>query len=107
MKRIVILGLLILLHMIWTKLNAQPDFTSASSSHGITLFPDITQRNIFYYLPGDLMIGRNSDSRPDFNFIMMRYNGSAVYGENEEMRYRNIMTMRIIMNNISDDSLRL
>jgi hypothetical protein len=107
MKRIVILGLLILLHMIWTKLNAQPDFPSAHSAHGIVLFPDLTQRNVYYYLPGDLAIARNSDSRPDFNFIMMRYNGSAVYGENEEMRYRNILTMRIVMNNISSDSLRL
>lgn len=100
--------LLIIFHILCLRLAyAQPDFTSAIKSNGVVLFGDVTSRNTYYYLPGDLEIARDANGRPDFNFTMMRYNSSAVYGEEEGLRYRNILSMRLVMKNISDDSLRL
>jgi hypothetical protein len=108
MKRICIIGTLILLFMIFSKLSeAQPDFSGAFKEHGVVLFRDIKKQNVFYYLPGDLEIARSAGGKPDLSFIMMRYTGSAVYGENEEIRYRNILSMRLVMKNVMDDSLRL
>jgi hypothetical protein len=85
---------------------AQPNFAAAISRHGVTAMPDMNQRNLFYYLPGDLEIGLRADGKPDFSFVMMRYTTSAVYGEQEGMRYRNLLNMRVVMRNLAEDSLR-
>lgn len=87
--------------------HAQPDFTNSYTSYGITFFKDATQRNHYYYLPGNLEIGKSSTGRPDFNFIMMRYVGSAVYDESESIRYRNILSMRLTMQQPDPDSMQL
>lgn len=86
---------------------AQPDFSGAFRKHGVVLFRDVKLSNVYYYLPGDLEIARASDGKPDLNFIMMRYTGSSVYDESESIRYRNIFSMRLVMKNVIDDSLRL
>ena len=107
MKRIVTIGALILLFMLYSKLSgAQPDFSSAIKKYGVVLFRDISNQHVYYYLPGDLEIGMSADGKPDLNFIMMRYTGSAVYNEEEEMRYRNIFSMRLLMKEVNADSLR-
>lgn len=107
MKRIVIIGAMILLFMMYSKLaGAQPDFSSAIRKYGVILFGDISKQNVYYYLPGDLEIGKSADGKPDLSFIMMRYTGSAIYNEEEEMRYRNIFSMRLLMKQINADSLR-
>src|SRR5690606_3051925 len=106
MKRIIIIGILILLQMLYMKLvQGQPDFNASLRSNGITLFRDLKQRNTVYYMPGDLGVG-TTQGRPDFNLTLMRYAGSAVYGEDESMRHRSILSIRIVMKRINDDSLR-
>ena len=108
MKRILIIGAMILLFMIYSKLSgAQPDFSRSFRDYGVVLFSDINKQNVYYYLPGNLEIGKSAEGRPDLNFIMMRYTGSSVYSEGEEIRYRNILSMRLLMKKIDDDSLRL
>lgn len=107
MKRIVVIGMLIMVVLAWTKLaNAQPDFSKPVRSHGIVMYQDADRPEIHYYLPGDLDIGRTSEGKPEFQLVMMRYTGSAVYGEGEEMRFRNILSMRMVMKNVNADSLR-
>ncbi len=107
MKRIIIIGILILLQMLYMKLvQGQPDFNASLRSNGITLFRDLRQRNTVYYMPGDLVVG-TTQGRPDFNLTLMRYTGSAVYGEDESMRHRSILSIRIVMKRINDDSLRV
>jgi hypothetical protein len=104
MKRIVVIGIL------WISLMngciAQPDFTGMLSLRGITFFKDAIQPTVYYYQPGDLDIAKLSSGRPDFNFIMMRYTGSAVYSEEEQLRFKNILSMRLIMKSIHEDSLK-
>ena len=69
MKRIVIIGMLILLFTIYSKLTeAQPDFNRAFKKHSVVLFNDARDHRIYYYLPGNLDIGTSSDGKPDLNF---------------------------------------
>ena len=66
MKRIVIIGMLILLFTIYSKLTeAQPNFNRAFKEHSVVLFKDAKDHRIYYYLPGNLDIGTSSDGRPD------------------------------------------
>ena len=105
MKRIALILCLIRL-MLPNPAGAQPDLTNARQAGGITFFPDIKQAAMFYYLPGNLAIARTDDKKPDLSFILMRYSGSATYNDNGKKEFRNILTIRLLMQPVPSDSLK-
>lgn len=76
MKRICILGALILIFMVYSKLTqAQPGFSGAIRKPGVVLFRDVKQQSVCHYLPVNQEIGKYADGRQHLNFIMMPYTG--------------------------------
>ncbi len=88
------------------EMKAQPDFNEARKLNGITFFKDLQQPDMYYYLPGQIEIGRSDGGKPDISFILMRYSGSYTTGdENAAHRFRNILTLRLLMKEPNADSL--
>ncbi len=86
-------GLLLSLQVI-----AQPDFTTTYDDNIIKLYRDVKQTDIFYYLPGKISLGYDASGKPDLTFLMMRYTGTSVYNDQQQkIRHRNILTMRMIL----------
>ncbi|WEK35048.1 MAG: hypothetical protein P0Y53_21375 [Candidatus Pseudobacter hemicellulosilyticus] len=83
---------------------AQPDLThTIRTANGLRFYTDRQQSQVYYYLPGDLVLGRRANGQPDLNFVLMRYDGAL--HESIGLRFRNILTMRLLLKPISADSL--
>lgn len=84
---------------------AQPDFNNAfRTANGMRFYGDHQQAQVYYYLPGELAIARVADGRPDLSFILMRYDGAL--HESMPVRFRNILTMRLLLKPLNADSLQ-
>jgi hypothetical protein len=72
----------------------------------VAVYRDATVSTRFYYVPGDLQVAVNSDGKPDFRLLLMRYTGTTAYDDRGTSRYRNLMQMRIVHKSIPADILK-
>ena len=82
--------IIILLIVLFGKVHAQPDQSSARQINGVEIFQDATIKNLFYYEPGNINIARNSDGKPEFKFIQTRYTGTSTGGDQGQFRFKSI-----------------
>lgn len=106
-SKTILLMLYLLLLLLWSGLlRAQPDLNNAREANGISFFKDLQQQNLYYYLPGHLELGQSEEGKPDISFILMRYAGSSTTSDADlAPRFRNILTLRLLMKEIGADSL--
>lgn len=76
---------------------ALPDMSTSSKAGSLTVYRDAERSNLFYYLPGDLVVATGSDGRPEVHMLLMRYTGTAARGDQKVVVYRSLFTFRIIM----------
>jgi len=76
---------------------ALPDMNTGSKAGPLTVYRDDKRSNLFYYLPGDLIVASDSDGKPDVHMLLMRYTGTAARGDRQVMFYRSLFFFRITM----------
>jgi hypothetical protein len=76
---------------------AQPDLSTRQLIVGTLVYKDAVNKNVFYYLPNDIKIRTSSDSVPDFKFIMMRYTGTKLTGDQGKFANQNILKVNVIV----------
>lgn len=77
--------------------SAQPVLSTRKILEGYLVYQDLKQKNVYYYAPGDLGLVRNSEGKPDFQLVQMRYTGSSAYGDAGEKRFRNLLQFTVAM----------
>lgn len=94
--------------------NAQPDAASKQIINNIVLYQDYLKKDHFYYVPSGLRLITNSEGKPQFKFIQMRYTGTHAYGDQGDTRFRSLLSFSVAQNKPTNkeldqvtDSLRL
>lgn len=94
--------------------NAQPDAASKQIINHIVLYQDYLKKDQIYYVPYGLKLITNSEGKPQFKFIQMRYTGTHAYGDQGNTRFRSLLSFSVAQNKPTNkeldqliDSLRL
>ena len=77
--------------LLGSKALAQPNFSQRKWIADTYLYPDFSQSNVWYYVPGPLRIIKDTDGKPEFRFVQMRYAGSRATADQGERRYNSII----------------
>ncbi len=85
---------------------AQPDYDSKTAINGIHIYQDNTDPLLFYYEPGVLVLARNGNGKPDFQFLDMRYTGSKCYNDQGEKNFMSLVQFTVEMTKIEADDLK-
>ena len=78
--------------------SAGPDLRQGRTAGTLTVYPDDTKRNVFYYAPGDLAIATRENGAPDVHLLHARYTGSTVTRDQGTAVFRSIFTVRVVLN---------
>lgn len=89
------------------KMIAQPDLSSKEDIQNVTVYKDVKLPSTYYYTPGDLKIQTDSEGKPEFRFIMMRYTGTNLSGDSQTKRFRNLIQFKIIREEHSQQTLKV
>lgn len=76
---------------------ARPDLRQPRAAGPLTVYPDDTRRNLFFYPPGDLEIGTRQNGEPDVRLLHARYTGSAATADRGLAVLRSIFSLRLVM----------
>jgi hypothetical protein len=88
---IVLLASIILYH----EAMAQPAYTNSIVTEGETLFRDVKQINIWYYMPPAYKLLSDADGRPSLTLMQMRFTGTNASGNNGKLKTHNILQFKI------------
>lgn len=86
-------------------LMAQIDSNSKFYIDSVLIYKDYKKMNTFYYAPNKLELVYDSNSKPDFQFLKMRYVGTQCYGDNQSAHETNLVQLQVKMNAISSEQL--
>ncbi|UCC84273.1 MAG: hypothetical protein JSW46_04915 [Gemmatimonadota bacterium] len=76
---------------------AGPDLRRPRNVGSLIVFPDDRRPDLFYYRPGDLHVVADDSGRPDFQFLEMRYTGTATAGDQGLQHFRSVLSFRVRM----------
>ena len=85
---------------------AQPDVTSRKELNGTNVFQDMTDPFLYYYEPGELLLSHNSNGKPDFQFLDMRYTGTKCYKDQGEKNFMSLLQFGVEMKKITADNIK-
>lgn len=75
--------------------HADPDLRTQQRAAGLVVCADTARGDLFYYLPGDIVLATAADGRPRFHFLQMRYTGTAATGDRGAMLHRSTLTFEV------------
>ena len=110
MKKQVCLQVFCLIQLVLSishSLLAQPDLARGFSSEKWLIFPDLQQKDRFYYRPGKMRLATTPDGKPDAVFLLMRQTGSAADGRDNQLHYNSLFQCRVLLENPGADGLQL
>ncbi|MDD7887310.1 hypothetical protein [Flavivirga sp. 57AJ16] len=85
--------------------SAQPDAASKQIVNDIVLYQDYLKKDQFYYVPYGLKLITNSEGKPQFKFIQMRYTGTHAYGDQGNTRFRSLLSFSVAQNKPTNQEL--
>ena len=74
---------------------AAPDLRLGRPAASVTVYPDSVAAHLFYYAPGELIVGGNETTGPDLRLLHARYTGSAATGDRGATVVRSMFTVRV------------
>lgn len=86
-------------------LDAQPVRQTKMMIEELEIYGDYKSDNQFYYAPGGLSMVKDSEGKPDFKLIQMRYTGTMATGNQGEVRFMNIVQFKVAMEHNSKAEL--
>lgn len=102
MKKLPLISLILLLTGF---LHAQPIFSSQQEIGDLVLYQDFKDSSLYYYAPGKLNLGQKSNGTPDFQVLQMRYKGTNTHNDQDELRYLNVVQLRVQMERVNAQKL--
>jgi len=72
--------------------------------NGLQVYPDQIKKNVFYYSPGTLIMATDNFGDPLFQFLQLRYSGTAVMGDQGVFKYKSLLEFTVKMNNPPSES---
>lgn len=78
-------------------LQAQPNYESKTEVNGRQIFRDGKIKNKYYYGPGKLSLSTDSDGKPVFQLVTIRYTGTQITNDRNEKRFTNILNFGVTM----------
>ncbi|MDX2249398.1 MAG: hypothetical protein SF052_21625 [Bacteroidia bacterium] len=102
MKR---LHLFLLITFFVLPLLSQPVISAKQMLEGFEIYPDFKTPNVYYYAPGKLTLGTESNGRPQFQLVEMRYTGTACTDDQGQQRFLNLAQFTIRMTPMSPQAL--
>ncbi|MEN1783494.1 MAG: hypothetical protein AAGF77_00005 [Bacteroidota bacterium] len=91
---------------ISNRLTAQPDFSSRQKIAGITIYKDHKDPQRKYYEPSGLQLKRTGSGAPEFDFLDMRYTGTACANDVGEKRFMSLVSFGVVRDPMSSDTLK-
>lgn len=77
------------------KVIAQPDAASKQLVNDIVIYQDYEDKHHFYYVPYGLKLISDTEGKPDFKFLQMRYTGTLAYGDQGTNRFRSLLNFGV------------
>lgn len=74
---------------------AQPVISHREIISGISIYPDLKKKNVYYYAPGDIVLATDNFGVPQYKFFQMRYTGSLATGDQGQLNYRSILEFTV------------
>lgn len=88
------------------QVHGQPDPGDARTAGPLTVYPDVSRADRFYYPPGDLQVADGPDGAPDIKLVQVRYTGSFATGDRGAFGVRSLLSFRIEMAQPSGADMR-
>src|SRR5687768_9495635 len=85
---------------------AQPVAIPKRSIGDLEIYPDLKNRNLFYYAPGNLTLAQEQNGKPRFQLLEMRYTGTSATGNQGEKRFANVVQFTVQMEEASREALQ-
>jgi len=93
MKRIIFFTVIILFS--GNGIHAQALSYMKERMHGLEIYPDIRNKSVFYYGPGDVEIQRDETGKPNILFLNMRNIGTAATGNQGKMSFKSLLDIAL------------
>jgi hypothetical protein len=74
---------------------AFPVLANTVQAGGLTLYRDHAQPNLYYYAPGKLLLKTADDGSSEANYMVLRYQGSAVTGDSGTFRWHSYLDFKV------------
>lgn len=88
-----------------TLISGQPVISSRQVIEGFEVYKDFKSPNLYYYAPGKLSLATETNGRPRFQLVEMRYTGTACTDDQGEQRFLNLAQFTVKMSPVSPDIL--
>lgn len=86
--------------------SAEPDLRTVRAAGPLQVCRDSVRAQRYYIMPPDLTIARDETGRPDLHLLQMRYTGSATTGDQGVVRYRSLLSFRVLLPAAGAEELR-
>lgn len=103
--RILIVHIVTLLFWVGA-INAQPLLNSMQEVEGLTIYQDLEKSDLFYYAPNRLKLATETNGKPKFKLIQLRYTGTAMTAEQGQNRFINLVQLTVNMDAVSNRQLQ-
>lgn len=84
----------------------QPVLPRKKTIEGVAIYPDLKQKNTWYYSPGQLRMAVDLSGKPQFQLLQMRYTGFFAGGTQGQIRFMNVVQVSIRMEQPSSTVLK-
>lgn len=74
---------------------AQVNWDHGLFTNGLRLYPDVKEKQVYYYPPAGMTLVKNRDGDPDFRMVMMRYTGRKLSQDRQKKVFRNICQFKV------------
>ncbi|MEZ4824926.1 MAG: hypothetical protein R3C61_01330 [Bacteroidia bacterium] len=88
-------------------ITAQPVISGKKVLEGFEIYPDFKVAGLYYYAPGILTLATESNGKPQFQLVEMRYTGTACTDDQGAQRFLNLAQFTVRMAPMSAATLNL
>jgi len=92
--------------LLFTNTIAQIDYFSRQIIEEVIIYKDISNPSVYYYAPSKLRLVKNSEGKPDFQMLKMRYVGTQCSNDASESHNTNIVQLRIEMPSLTTQKIK-
>jgi hypothetical protein len=87
--------ILFILELACVCCQAQINWDQSLFTNGLRLYPDVKDKQLYYYPPAGVTLIKDRDGNPDFRMIMMRYTGRKLSQDRQKKVFRNICQFKV------------
>ena len=86
--------------------HSQPSLISRKLFDKIEVFQDYKNKNLYYFAPSKILLATETDGKPKFSLLSMRFTGTSATGNAGEKRFLNLVQFTVKLDNPTADILK-